>query len=97
MSSNVPFLAELARLIGARFTPRAKGVASALVISDRWQKRGTFQPESHPLEPEESAWVSVAEVRCRPAGGTKPFTLYSYRLDPLPGFLVNGHLARQPW
>jgi len=27
---------------------------------------------------------------------TDHFT-FSYRLDPLPGFLVDGHPARQPW
>ncbi|MFE1442840.1 hypothetical protein [Streptomyces sp. NPDC058739] len=97
VSANVPFLAELARLIGARFTPRPEGSVSALVITDRWQARGTFLPEHHPLEPIESAWVEVRDVRRRRAEGAKPFTLYSYRLDPYPGFLVNGHVARQPW
>jgi hypothetical protein len=35
-------------------------------------------------------------VRQRTVKG-KPLTLGSYRLDPHPGFLVNGHLARQAW
>lgn len=96
VSANVPFLAELAQIIGARFTPRPKGRASQLVITDRWWARDTFVPENHPLEPVESARVTVKEVRRRSAGGTKPFTLYGYRLDPHPGFLVNGHLVRQP-
>ncbi|PAZ14544.1 hypothetical protein CLM62_18860 [Streptomyces sp. SA15] len=97
VSSNVPFLEELAGIIGARFTPRPKGSASALVVTDRWKARGTFQPQYHPLEPDESSWVEVRDVRLRRAEGAKPFTLYSYRLDPHPGFLVSGHLARQPW
>lgn len=95
VSANVPFLKDLALIIGARFTPRPKGTASALVITDRWQARGTFTAERHSLDPVESTWVEVRDVRLRRAGGTKPFTLYSYRLDPHPGFLVNGHLARQ--
>lgn len=37
------------------------------------------------------------DVQLRRAEGAKPFTLYSYRLDPHPGFLVNGHLVRRPW
>ncbi|MEU6484597.1 hypothetical protein [Streptomyces sp. NPDC046887] len=95
VSANVPFLAELARIIGARFTPNRRGAASALVVTDRWANRGTFVPEHHRIDPPESGWVRVHEVRPRPALGTKPFTFYAYRLDPHPTFLVNGHLARQ--
>ncbi|MFK4192270.1 hypothetical protein ACI2LO_09445 [Streptomyces sp. NPDC033754] len=97
-SANVPFLAEIAPIIGARFTPRARDKgASRLCVSDRWTNRGTFATEHHPLDPPESSWVRVHEVRPRPALGTKPFTFYSYRLPPHPTFLVNGHLAREPW
>ncbi|MEU4280737.1 hypothetical protein [Streptomyces tanashiensis] len=95
-SANVPFLTEIAPIIGARFTPKAKG-ASQLCVSDRWADRGTFTPEHHPLDPPESSWIKVHEVRPRPALGTKPFTFYSYRLEPHPTFLLNGHLAREPW
>ncbi|WP_234439507.1 MULTISPECIES: hypothetical protein [Streptomyces] len=95
-SANVPFLAEIAPIIGARFTPRAKAKgASQLCVSDRWADRGTFTPEHHPLDPPESSWIKVQEVRPRPALGTKPFTFYSYRLEPHPTFLLNGHLARE--
>ncbi|MEU5220205.1 hypothetical protein AB0G79_28975 [Streptomyces sp. NPDC020807] len=97
-SANVPFLAEIAPIIGARFTPRPKekGV-SRLCVSDRWADRGTFTPEHHPLDPPESSWIQVHEVRPRPALGTKPFTFYGYRLAPHPTFLVNGHLVRESW
>jgi hypothetical protein len=53
VSANVPSLAALAELVGARFTPRTNGLASHLVDG--------------------------------------------YRLHPHPGFLGNGHLARQAW
>ncbi|MFD0074417.1 hypothetical protein ACFVIY_18475 [Streptomyces sp. NPDC127166] len=96
-SANVAFLAELAQIIGARFTPAKRGLASQLYVSNRWADRGTFHPEHHPLNPPESSWVQVQEVRPRPALGTKPFTFYSYRLAPHPTFLVNGHLAREAW
>ncbi|MGV9452232.1 hypothetical protein [Streptomyces sp. NPDC003635] len=96
VSGNVPFLAELARVIGARFSPRPAGTASHLVVTDSWPTRGTFVPERHPLQLRETAWVQVHEVRRRRTVN-KPFTLYSYRLEPYPGFLVNGHLARQAW
>ncbi|MFI8963592.1 hypothetical protein ACIGO8_15935 [Streptomyces sp. NPDC053493] len=97
VSANVPFLADLALIIGARFTPSRRGLASQLCISDRWQDRGTFSPERHRLDPPERSWVQVREVRPRPAAGAKPFTFYSYRLAPHPTFLVNGHLVREPW
>ncbi|WP_449339665.1 hypothetical protein [Streptomyces chartreusis] len=98
VSGNVPFLRDLAAIIGARFTPNpTPGRASRVYISDRWARRGTFQAEHHPLELDESNWVEVRDVQLRKAEGAKPFTLYSYRLNPHPGFLVNGHLARQPW
>ncbi|MCX5391486.1 hypothetical protein [Streptomyces sp. NBC_00094] len=97
VSANVPFLAELARIIGARFTPKDRSPASHLIVTDRWQSRGTFVPEDHRIDPPESSWIRVQEVRPRPALGTKPFTFYSYRLAPYPTFLVNGHLVREPW
>ncbi|MEU7037040.1 hypothetical protein ABZ958_25620 [Streptomyces sp. NPDC046237] len=96
-SSNVPYLAELARLIGARFTSSKRGLVSQLYVSNRWESRGTFTPEQHPIDPPESSWIQVREVRPRPALGTKPFTFYSYRLEPHPTFLVNGHLVRALW
>ncbi|MET9652067.1 hypothetical protein ABZZ44_17575 [Streptomyces sp. NPDC006460] len=95
-SANVPFLTELAQIIGARFTPSRKVPASQLCVSDRWESRGTFVPEYHRTDPPESSWVTVRDVRPRPAAGTKPFTFYSYRLAPHPTFLVNGHLVREP-
>ncbi len=97
-SGNAPFLTELAQVIGARFTPSKKpGLVSHLYVSNRWESRGTFTPEHHPIDPPESSWVQVHEVRPRPALGAKPFTFYSYKLAPYPTFLVNGHLAREPW
>ncbi|WP_052866020.1 hypothetical protein [Streptomyces niger] len=30
------------------------------------------------------------------AHGAKPYTVYAYRLDPYPTFLVNGHLVSSP-
>ncbi|MGC4925873.1 hypothetical protein [Streptomyces sp. DT117] len=94
VSANVSFLAELASVIGARFTPARKGLASHLIVVDRWAARGTFRPEHHDAVPVESGWVTVEAVRPRVAPG-KPFTLYSYRLPPHPTFLVNGHLVRE--
>ncbi|MGW6705186.1 hypothetical protein ACWGDE_09880 [Streptomyces sp. NPDC054956] len=97
VSANVPFLRELAEIIGARFTPNGvPGGASRVYISDTWGQRGTFRREEHPLLLEETMQVRVLEVRPHTAVGAKPFTLYTYRLGPHPGFLVSGHLVRAP-
>ncbi|MCX4235868.1 hypothetical protein [Streptomyces ortus] len=96
VSSNVPFLSELSEVVGASFTPRTNGLASHLVVMDSWPSRGWFKPERHPVQLRESSWAQVREVRHRTAG-SKPYTLYAFRLDPHPTFLVNGHLTRQPW
>ncbi|MDD9377962.1 hypothetical protein M8Z33_15105 [Streptomyces sp. ZAF1911] len=96
VSSNTPFLADIAEIIGARFTPRTDGLSSHLVVADSWPKRGTFRTEEHDVELDESAWVEVGKVTPR-APSTKPSTLYGFRLTPHPDFLVNGHLVRVPW
>ncbi|MFD5650210.1 hypothetical protein [Streptomyces sp. NPDC127039] len=96
VSGNVAFLSDLAQVLGARFTPRTNGLASHLVVVDGWSSRGAFKAERHPLQLRESCWTQVHEVRLRTTAN-KPFTLYNYRLEPHPGFLVNGHLVRQPW
>ncbi|MFD7980816.1 hypothetical protein [Streptomyces sp. NPDC059071] len=97
LSANASFLVEVAKVIGARFTPSKPGRRSELYVSNRWADRGTFTPEHHPIHPPESSWVQVREVLPRPALGAKPFTFYSYKLSPHPTFLVNGHLVRGPW
>ncbi|WP_234329831.1 hypothetical protein [Streptomyces viridochromogenes] len=96
VSGNVPFLSELAKVVGARFTPRTNGLASHLVVADGWTSRGPSDPSSTPCNSESPAGPRFHDVRRRTTVN-KPFTLYSYRLDPHPGFLVNGHLARRPW
>lgn len=96
-SANVPFLREMAEILGARFTPSGvPGRASRVYISDTWRQRGTFRRENHPLLLEETMPARVLEVRPHTATGAKPFTLYTYRLEPYPGFLVSGHLVRAP-
>ncbi|WP_261993447.1 hypothetical protein [Streptomyces sp. 3211.6] len=96
VSSNVPFLVELSEVIGARFTPCTNGAASHLVVADSWPTRGTFRPEAHPVDLEESTWVGVDAVTER-VPSRKPSVVYRFRLDPHPTFLVNGHLVRTPW
>jgi GTP cyclohydrolase I len=90
-SSNVPFLIDLAEIIGASFSPNSS-VASQLCIADSWMRRHGFRKESHRSDLIESRWVPVEGVRPIYAPG-KPFTVYSFTCDPHPTFLVSGHLA----
>ncbi|MBX3472280.1 MAG: GTP cyclohydrolase I FolE [Planctomycetes bacterium] len=98
ISANVPFLEELADVVDARFTPSRNQPASRLYISDRWDKPGWyrkhgFQQESHRTDLIESSFVPVRSVRRVLAEGKKPYTVYSFKCDPHPTFLVGGHLT----
>jgi GTP cyclohydrolase I len=90
-SSNMAFLAELASVIGARFTPR-KGVSSHLYVADSWSRRHGFRQESHRTDLVESRWIPVEDVRTVRADG-KPYTVYSFTCDPHPTFMISGHLT----
>jgi len=92
ISSNVPFLIDLAEVIGARFTPRLD-VSSQLYIADSWIRRHGFERRTHRTDLIESSWVPVEEVHPVHADGSKPFTVYSFTCEPHPTFLVSGHLA----
>jgi GTP cyclohydrolase I len=91
VSGNVPFLIDLAEIIGARFSPSSSR-ASKLYIADSWMRRHGFRRESYRTDLIESCWVPVEEVRPIRAGN-KPFTVYSFTCEPHPTFLVSGHLA----
>jgi GTP cyclohydrolase I len=92
VSANVPFLADLAQIIGARFSPRTDR-ASQLWIADSWLRRHGFPQESHRTDLIESEWVRVEAIRPVSADGTKPYTVYSFSCEPHPTFLVGGHLT----
>ena len=92
VSANVPFLGEFADVIGARFTPKT-GVASHLWVADSWLLRHGFPRESHRTDLVESKWVKVESVRPLRAVGAKPYTVYSYKCEPHPTFLIGGHLT----
>lgn len=92
VSANVPFLADLAAVIGARFTPAREARRSTLYIADSWMARHGFNRESHRTDLIESRWVRVEEVKYLHAS-RRPFTVYSFTCDPHPTFLIGGHLT----
>lgn len=92
VSANTSFMADLADIVGSRFTPAATR-ASQLYIPDRWDGRHGFSPEHHATSLAESRWIPVRSVSSIEASGQKPFTVYSFTCSPYPTFLVGGHLT----
>ena len=92
VSANVPFLTDLAAVIGARFTPARAARPSTLYIADSWMARHGFNRESHRTDLIESRWVRVEEVKYLYAP-RRPFTVYSFTCDPHPTFLIGGHFT----
>lgn len=93
VSANVPFLEDLATVIGARFTPRTGGIASQLYVADSWFRRHGFPQDDYTTDLIESEYVEVESVRPVKATGTKPYTVYSFKCEPHPTFLIAGHLT----
>jgi predicted ATPase len=68
VSGNIPFLQEMAEIIGARFTPRQDG-RSKLYVSDQWATRHGFPQEVHRTDLIESSWAPVRLVTLTGPGG----------------------------
>lgn len=67
--------------------------ASHLHVADSWLMRHGFPQESHRTDLVESRWVKVESVRRVSADGAKPYTVYSFKCEPHPTFLIGGHLS----
>jgi GTP cyclohydrolase I len=99
VSANKKFLADLAAYLQ---TPLGKVVGgedgcSRIYVSSRWAELGWFRKhgfrqQSEFYIPVDSASAGVIEVKPIPKG-KKPYTVYSFKCDPFPTFLVAGHLT----
>ncbi|QBD83804.1 hypothetical protein EPA93_47285 [Ktedonosporobacter rubrisoli] len=59
---------------------------------ESWQEKHGFEQQEHRTSLRESAWVPVEAVRsCGEENG--PATVYSWKCEPYPTFLLNGHLT----
>ncbi len=92
VSANTPFLHEFAEVVGARFSGGPQ-----LYVSDRWNQKGWygkhgFRQEEHRTTLAEANYAKVLEVR-RKVTDSKPYTVYSFRCEPYPTFLIGGHLT----
>ena len=92
VGANTAFLREFAEVIDARFSEGRQ-----LYVADRWNKKGWygkhgFRQEEHRTTLAEATYSRVLEVRGKVAK-KKPYTVYSFRCEPYPTFLVGGHLT----
>ncbi|GLZ06337.1 hypothetical protein Acsp03_38030 [Actinomadura sp. NBRC 104412] len=68
--------------------------ASPSSMADGWYRRHGFKAEyDAPSTLLESEWARVLAVRTISAGDAKPYTVHSYKCEPYPTFLIDGHLT----
>jgi GTP cyclohydrolase I len=99
ISANRAFMEELAAYLQ---TPLAKVVGGnggcfKIYVSERWEQAGWyrkhgFRQQSEFYVPFDSTYATVVETKQIPPG-KKPFTVYSFKCEPYPTFLVGGHLT----
>ena len=95
-SSNQSFLQELGEYLEAPVGAH-RGEVGRIYVSDRWHQPGWhgrhgFRQESEFYVPVDSTYATVVEVRQFPAA-KKPHTVYSFKCEPHPTFLIAGHLS----
>jgi GTP cyclohydrolase I len=95
ISANEGFLEELAAVLGNKPSKSYDGVTRTLYISPHWHRLGWYgrpgyQKEDVELLPPDGTWEEVSALERIHAGGSKPFTVYSFECSPYPTFLVNG-------
>jgi GTP cyclohydrolase I len=95
-SSNREFLTELGRHLN---TPMRIGrdEMARVYVSNRWHQPGWrgrhgFRQECEFYVPIDSTFTTVFGVRRLPRA-TKPHTVYSFKCEPYPTFLIAGHLG----
>jgi len=97
-SSNLRFLAALGSYLDAPVgAHNSHGAVGVIYVSNRWHQPGWrarhgFRQESEFYVPIDSTYVAVLDVRRLPRPG-KPYTVYSFKCEPHPTFLISGHLT----
>lgn len=96
ITANGSFAQELADYLQ---TPvgRGRGDISTVYVSSRWHEPGWkgkhgFRQQSEWYVPADSEYVEVIAVEPTPKS-TKPATVYSFKCEPYPTFLIGGHLT----
>ncbi len=95
-SSNRSFLAELGTYLQTAVRGE-RGAVGRVYVSNRWHQPGWrgkhgFHQESEFYVPVDSTYAKVVEVGQLPRA-KKPHTVYSFKCEPYPTFLIGGHLG----
>jgi len=95
-STNKRFLAQLGEYLSTPVGQLRDG-CFRLYVSKRWAQAGWhgkhgFRQQSDFYVPIDSTYATVGDVRLLPRA-TKPHTVYSFKCEPYPTFLVAGHLT----
>jgi GTP cyclohydrolase I len=96
VSANREFLAELGSCLQTPVQTQREGV-SALYVSRQWDRPGWygrhgFRQECDFYVPIDSTYATVIDVHSR-SWSKKPTTVYSFKCEPYPTFLIGGHLT----
>jgi GTP cyclohydrolase I len=97
ISSNRRFLAELGTYLETPVAATGTGDCARVYVSNRWDRAGWFgkhgfRQQSEFYVPADSNFVSVVDVQRLPHA-RKPHTVFSFRCEPYPTFLIAGHLS----
>ncbi len=99
ISSNREFLGELARYLQTSLRSMGNGRDDCfkIYVSSRWDQPGWFgkhgfRRESEFYVPFDSTYSTVKNARLIPKP-KKPYTVYSFKCEPYPTFLIGGHLT----
>lgn len=96
VTANGVFARELAEYLQIPVGSVSGGLNS-IYVSSRWHKPGWhgkhgFRQQSNWCIPQDSRYVKVEAVEPTPKS-TKPHTVYSFKCEPYPTFLIAGHLT----
>jgi GTP cyclohydrolase I len=96
ITANATFARELAGYLQTPVGRRREGI-STVYVSNRWHQPGWlgrhgFRQQSEWYVPHDSEYAEVVSVQPTPKS-TKPTTVYSFKCEPHPTFLVGGHLT----
>ncbi len=99
IGTNREFLNDLAQYLGTHVSPvrKKRDDCFRVYVSDRWHQAGWygrhgFRQDSEFYVPFDSTYTTVLDVSHR-GHPKKPYTVYSFKCEPYPTFLVGGPLT----
>jgi GTP cyclohydrolase I len=97
VSANRTFLTALAQYLETPLASTGTDGTAKVYVSPRWHQAGWygqhgFRQQSDFYVPVDSTYSTVLEVRRVPPA-KKPYTVYSFKCEPYPTFLIGGHLT----